>query len=708
MRLARLAFESGSPYVDQFRDAAIAAAPDKPEPYLAAYQLSVDRGEEYHESRAHEWFQKAVELSGPNGPVQHVKLQEVVNKTSGWNDRVENTNDLLAQAAIPLDVAARVLNRQPIELFVGVAKRNERTSDPKLQYPILAFSGARGPNTLDGIRRIALDITSLYTLDHLGLLRKVVNAFDQVRIAPSTLSSLFIDKQFIRFRQPSEVAKARQIKDMIAKNRLKLLRSDRLSVAETASLDIDPDLHQLLNTARENKAVVVRSAPVFKLRSLLEETVDMSGFADCLTDTREVLHFLKGKVTNSVAEGARTYLEQVDQGWSFKSKRITKRSIIYLDQLSVVYLHHVGLLDTLTSEVKNVFVHEEVESHYDAVVRSSEASTDLLEAVERIRATLNGAIEARSGVAFTARRQLPGSAADDDETEDFGAKLPSVDIMSDLSEVDVVICDDRYLIHEGRWSDGTRSVPCATTLDLVHALNNRGHLSESQIREKYHRLRSAGYHPVPFNAEELKQELNRAEIDKEVLVETPELTAIRRSLTIAYESRAFVDGEIPWFIHARTVILQVIRALWSERRVSAGTVARADWLLALLPNPFAWVREPADERAWAAATQMAIGQLAMLLTSPFSQMQTEERYGAWIDDRMLRHYRAAHPEVYKAAIEFVAKFLREIIEKKDKQPIEVRRAVVKRLFTHSTPKQERTSSTLMALRWQLGSHCATF
>ena len=322
MRLARLAFESGSPYVDQFRDAAIAAAPEKPEPYLAAYQLSVDTGEEYHESRAHEWFQKAVELSGPAGPVQQVKLQEIVNKTSGWNDRVENTNDLLAQGKIPLDVAARVLNRQPIELFLGVAKRNERTSDPKLQYPILAFPGTRGPNTLAGIRRIALDITSLYTLDHLGLLGKVISAFDQVRIAPSTLSSLFIDKQFIRFRQPSEVAKARHIKDLIAKKQLKLLKSERLSVAETASLDIDPDLHQLFNTARENKAIVVRSAPVFKLRSLLEETVDMSGFADCLTDTREVLRFLKGKVTNSVAEGARTYLEQVDQGWSFKSKRI--------------------------------------------------------------------------------------------------------------------------------------------------------------------------------------------------------------------------------------------------------------------------------------------------------------------------------------------------------------------------------------------------
>src|SRR5262249_17424459 len=147
--------------------------------------------------------------------------------------------------------------------------------------------------------------------------------------------------------------------------------------------------------------------------------------------------------------------------------------------------------DKLTQEVASVYVHQDVESRYDAVIQSSEAAADLLVAVERIRATLHAAIEANTGLGFTARRQI--TATDDEEV---GAKLPSMDIMSDLSEVDVVICDDRYLIHEGRWSDEKRAVPCATALDLIHALNSRGRLSESQIYENYHRLRCAGYHPV--------------------------------------------------------------------------------------------------------------------------------------------------------------------------------------------------------------------
>jgi len=85
VRLARLAFECDSLYIDRFRDAAIAKASDNPEVFLAAYQLAVDRGEEYQESRAHIWFQTAVALSGPEGPIQQVKLKDVIDRSSGWN-----------------------------------------------------------------------------------------------------------------------------------------------------------------------------------------------------------------------------------------------------------------------------------------------------------------------------------------------------------------------------------------------------------------------------------------------------------------------------------------------------------------------------------------------------------------------------------------------------------------------------------------------
>jgi TrwC relaxase len=76
--------------------------------------------------------------------------------------------------------------------------------------------------------------------------------------APKTLSvlwmsSLFADRQFIRFRQPSEGTKAREIKKLLANGRLKILKMLKTD-AEAAVLEIDPDLQDLLDKARGSKS----------------------------------------------------------------------------------------------------------------------------------------------------------------------------------------------------------------------------------------------------------------------------------------------------------------------------------------------------------------------------------------------------------------------------------------------------------------------
>jgi hypothetical protein len=160
LRLARMAFESSSFYVDRFRDAAIAAAPDSSEVFLAAYQLSIDRGDD-QDHRAYEWLQKAVVLSGPEGPIQRVNIKDFVDRSSGWNKKADNVNTMITNVQIPLYMAARALNRQPVDFILGLALRNAKATNPRQQFPVLAFSGAKGPVDLSGVRRLALDITEV-------------------------------------------------------------------------------------------------------------------------------------------------------------------------------------------------------------------------------------------------------------------------------------------------------------------------------------------------------------------------------------------------------------------------------------------------------------------------------------------------------------------------------------------------------------------
>jgi hypothetical protein len=623
-----MAFESGSFYVDRFRDAALTAAPDSPEVFLAAYQLSIDRGED-QDPRTHEWFQKAVVLSGPKGPIQRVDIKDVISQSSGWNKKVENVNTMTANVQIPLFLAARALNRQPVEFILGLALRNAKATKSRQQFPVLAFSGAKGPVDLSGVRRLGLDITSIFTLEYLGLLKKTIGAFDEIIIAPSTLSSLFFDRQLIRFRQPSQVVKARQIKQLVNTGKLTVLKN-KADDAASASSDIDPELLMLLEKAEVVGATVVRSAPVTKVGSFLEETADVSAFSKVMTDTHSVLEFLQGKIAAPLAANARAYLTQVDSGWADKPE-LTSSSRVYLDQLTVTYLHQVGLLEPLTNSVAQVCVSQDVEDHCDAVINAAESSDELLQRVERIRATLNDAIEKGSNVRFSSRRHL-GKVRKDEEEEDSGGSFPSLDIMSDLAELDVVVCDDRFLNKEIFWSDGKRKVACASTLDVINALNGRAIISEQQKFEFLHQLRKAGYYAVPVDSAELVRELNRAGMKDGGIEETPELTALRLNITLPLRAKMFAESELPWLDLTRATIHNVIRHIWSNNDPLASVTARADWLVATREDHIApWKSTYVATRLYSGPVKFVLsasGHMAGVISAPGS------KYGHWTNDNL--------------------------------------------------------------------------
>jgi hypothetical protein len=338
-------------------------------------------------------------------------------------------------------------------------------------------------------------------------------------------------------------------------------------------------------------------------------------------------------------------------------------------------LLYVGILDAFIGSVAQVYVGQEVESHCDAVLRGDELSGDLLNAVERIRATLNAALE-KGNVVFSSRRVLSRDEKGRiDQDDDIGPNMPSLDIMSDVSAIDAVVCDDRYLNKEPFWSDGSRRVPCACTLEIILALNNRGVISEQQKHGFLHTLREGGYYTVPADVSELYREISRATIDGMALVETRELVAIRTNLTIALRSRMHSALETPWVDHARLVVHQVLQRLWNERSPATSIVPRADWLLAILPAPIRLLNEPTDDAQWVAAVQKMATQIGLMLSPPTASKHRRE-YADWIEGRVAGPTRASQPAFFHEAIKTFAYFLQTLLDHDSKIPGEVRKGFV--------------------------------
>ena len=578
---------------------------------------------------------------------------------------------MLSEVKIPLYLAARGLNRQPIEFILGSALRNARATDPRDQFAVLAFAGNRLPDPMQGMRRVALDTTALFTLDYLGLLQKTIDAFDKIVISPTTLGSLFFDRQSIRFHQPSLVEKAKRITQLLADGHLKVLRGEK-SNAEKAILKIDPDLQFLLDKARENGAVVIRSAPVHKLGSLLEEVADLSSYNDVMTDTRAALDLVRAKVVATVAQGAEAYLSQVDQGWPAKPD-LTSGSKVYLDHLTVSYFDYVGILRPFSDAVAEVYVTQDVEGEANAILRASEISENLLVAIDRIRSVLNEGLEKRT-VVFSSRKRLD----DDDEAHDnaYDRRLPLLDILADLSDIDVVVCDDRFWNKDLFWNNETHRVPCANTLDLIFALNNRAKLSQAQKYEYLHKLRVGGYHAVPIEPGELLSELARALLDKHGLEETPELAAFRLNQSIAIRSRMLSAIELQWTDFTRLVVQHAIREVWSNNSSVETILAQADWLLAVMPMPFRLVDKPTDEAIWALAQQKTVTQLGLMLSPPAISRERQKLYSDWIDQKLVSQTRTHFPNLMQEAIRVLAMFLQRIVEEPSDIPRDVRRRFI--------------------------------
>jgi hypothetical protein len=88
---------------------------------------------------------------------------------------------------------------------------------------VFGFFGLHGVRPLGSLSFVALDLTAIITLDYLELLETVLDCLEHPLIAPGTLSTLFIQRQFLKIQQPSQIAKAERLQSLLAADRLKVI-----------------------------------------------------------------------------------------------------------------------------------------------------------------------------------------------------------------------------------------------------------------------------------------------------------------------------------------------------------------------------------------------------------------------------------------------------------------------------------------------------
>ena len=659
---AQLALHLGLPQAKDLVFEAAAKADDDSAVLAAAYFVATNAGWE-DDPQVLQWLEKAAQLSGDDGPLQRMSLKDILDQKPEWDRRESETWRLLAQGQIPIFLAAQSLNRTLIDLTTFPALANLTETDPRRRSAIPAYSGKRVPLEFDvGGKAVALDATALLTLSFLKILDVALNAFETVYIPHSTLGWLFEERQKATFHQPSRIANARKVRDLLATDVL-----ERFTPSTVASSDLSAhvgdELAALIAEAEkvrdgdDTQHIVVRSAPVHRISSLMEEEADLSAHAAVLSSCLAVVKKLrqKGQLTADEEKRAQAYLQLHEKPWPNQSD-IADGATLYLDDLAIPYLVHLGLLGKLKAAGLTAVASPRELSEADALISYERISEEVKDVIERIRASLNSRIES-GHVRVSGRRNF-----DELETK-FIPEHPSVGILALAPQCDVSIIDDRFLNQHANIESGGAQAPVFSTLDLLDALVAAGVLSDDDRLEHRTRLRRAGYFFVPVSVEELERCLRESSVAKGEVVETAELKAIRESvLRVRMSDWLRLPEEAPWLDGTLKAFVRVLKNLWGGEADIEEITARSNWLV-----------EQIDVRGWAhslvpenADNVVRIGRAAhilLLLMPPTGvQQSVVDAYWNWVEERILVPIQEQFPEVYEWLVDWHRSHVAEMAE----------------------------------------------
>ena len=226
---------------------------------------------------------------------------------------------------------------------------------------------------------------------------------------------LFQERQRVAFHQPRRVREAREILDLLARDRLgrfvSTVATDPDLVSEIgeelASLIAEAEFHH--NFDHNNQHVVVRSAPVYLNSSLLEVELDLTAHTHVLTSCVAVVNKLQesGCLTATDERLARSYLSQHEKEWP-NQPEISDRAVVYLDDLATQYFLHLGLLDKLSACGLNAVVSSSTLRQANELMVYDSISEKALEVIERIRHTIEkGIISGKLRLGEAIRRTIP-------------------------------------------------------------------------------------------------------------------------------------------------------------------------------------------------------------------------------------------------------------------------------------------------------------
>lgn len=642
LQACKLAIQIGSSRAIEFAQAAVNKNTDDPNILIEAFFLSATLGIE--DDTTVQWLHNAVQLSGVDGPIKPATVKDIIEQVPEWNRRVADVWQKIYEGQLPVFMAANFMNKALADFFLLPTFTNPIEQDVRKRIVVPAYSGARKSLLLD-CRVICFDVTALLTFGSLGLLEKLNEAFDVIVIPHSTLWWLFEEKHKVAFHQPKRIEDAFKIRQMIADGFIKEFHGTSIVNSDLAS-NVGEELAALLTEAKEvvggsRQKIVVKSSPVYRVGSLMDEEVNLSLYSDYLCSCMAVVDKLqeKGQLTASEEQFARSYLKLQEKQWA-NEPSIVDNAVLYLDDLAVTYLQHTRLLEKLYAAGLEVYISRQKIDEINALLRYSQLGKKVNDAIEYIRKYLLTNI--KSG------KVMLGEQPNINKTIETNLEYnPTFSLFFLAKKVDAFVIDDRSLNRHNNIDIGKQFIPAICTLDVLDYLYSHEHITFTEFLEYRTNLRKFGYIFISVRQDELEYHLSNAQVINSQLRETAELRAIRENiLKIRMSDFLQLPMEVAWLINITTVFRRVLFAQWSASIDEDISIAKSNWLIEFLDFR-GWAHCRNDKHGFEMAEYGFSTQLMTLLICPAGMDNTAKtKYFNWIEKSILKRIKEEEPGIY--------------------------------------------------------------
>jgi len=667
IRLASLSSEvdSDSNRAMEIAKMAVDKGGEDPQILAEAYLLAVQLGIETQETGG--WFGRAIELSSDEGPFKKVDIRTVAEEIMpAHREKSIEIEQAVLRGDISLQAASYNSGQLLSRILVQLPKTNTELQDNRKGSVLPIRSGSRSIVEMKSEWNVCLDYTSIMVLNHIDMLKEIVNAFRQIVLDPDTMVFFLNERRRARFHQPFRVKKAENFRSLIARNLIKIS-----SLASNPSNDlineVGKDFAELLAEAKATGGLVIKPFPIHKTRSFLEQEAKLGEYADFVISTKalvKILHERKGVITAEVFERANQYLNVQDQGGGPDEDQVVIDCPLYLDELSITYLQHTDVFNIVCNSELDIYVHPSAITYNEAIIEESRGGNELADTINHIRLILCKAIE--EGKAKFLQRPRWGEK--DENFKFFCQVAPTLaNIMEDTADCDAVCIDDRFTNKLVSIPDKKgRVIPTVCVIDLLNHLEKRDAITKNQLHIYFQKLRKAGFVFIPILPDELEKIIDSSSFTENgTLIETAEMRLMRQSLMrIRGLDMISLPEESMFLQQVQLASAMVIRRIWSnESMVPEKARELSNWTWRnIVPSPLDWVKDLWEPENKEIARERFSQHYNFLLKPMTISEKRYDSYLDWIEDDVFAPLLLANTDLIDSLAAFVGKDIELMIE----------------------------------------------